>query len=317
MIQRGMVRVCCPSCGSSSARYERQVNGFRLERCIGCAFVFVNPQYSTEMLSTVYGNRDARRLLALYDRIHSSSTTHDYDRILREVELAAGKRGRLLDFGCGTGHFVEHANRNGSDAHGIDVGSWVGEAAALRNVPNIHVGELKEGDFAAESFDVICASQVLEHLPTPRTELEEIRRILKAGGIFYANVPNYQCVSIVLGRDDFELNIPPQHLNYFTPRTLGQMCRCSGFQVLRTRTYAGLKWENLFGRPTVSHVSDAYKSDSKITVEETAERRVHRALERTGLKRAMFPFVDLLFYRFAQVGLVLEIVARKQTTMIA
>src|SRR5262249_26122198 len=135
------------------------------------------------------------------------------------------------------------------------------EAARRRKVPHFHQGLLSDQHFPDEWFDAVCAQQVLEHLPDPARDLAEIRRVLRPGGVLYVNVPNYRCLSILLGRDDFELNWPMEHVNYFRPGTLRKLLDRCGFDVLRTSTFGGVKWENIVGKPTQSDESRARRGE--------------------------------------------------------
>jgi SAM-dependent methyltransferase len=251
--------VVCPLCDGGVSRPEREVAGFALERCAACGFVFMNPQYTAEEIAALYTDRDSDALTTVYSRIAASpAVKRDYAGKLDLLESLVPGRGRLLDFACGSGAFFEMAGERGWDAHGVEVGAWAAEAAAARGLRNMHIGELADLGFEPGSFDVVYAAQVFEHLPRPRRELQEIRRLLKPGGLLYVDVPNYHTLPIALGRDDFMLNEPPQHLNYYTPATLGRLLRSGGFDVVRVGSGGGLKWENLLRRPINSDIAKAY-----------------------------------------------------------
>ena len=115
-------------------------------------------------------------------------------------------------------------------------------------------------------------------------------------------MPNYRCLSIVLGRDDFEHNTPPQHLNYFTPRSLAKLGASAGLRVLRVSSYGGLKWENLLGRRTRSSITAAYDHGAAAAAPAATAKQPL-------LKRITRPATDLLLYRGAKVGIALEIIA--------
>ncbi len=317
--QPPLVRVPCPVCGADRARPERVVHGYPLERCADCDMVFANPRYSDEVLLGGYDNKGEHAddihstddLVAYYAHLTTGEVLMGLDRILADIESLTPK-GRLLDFGCGAGYFMERAAKRGWEAHGVEVGSWAQEAARQRGVANLHQGLLADQQFPDGHFDVVVSSQVLEHLAHPLEDLAEMSRVLKPGGLLYSNVPNYKCLSIVLGRDDFESNHPMGHLNYFTPDTLSALLERAGFTTIRTASYGGLKWENLLGRRAVRphHRQNQPTATGSANTEstQTAEPVV---AQRSGLKKLVFPAVESLLYRRAQVGMELEIFARK------
>jgi SAM-dependent methyltransferase len=302
-----LIRIDCPICRHGESRPERTVAGYGLERCRDCGFVFVNPQPSEEELTRIYAVRDVEELIRLYSRIQNADVERQQDRILDLLERYLPNRGRLLDFGCGAGYFAERAARRGWQASGIELGHWCREAAQRRGFENVFIGSLADGVFPPGHFDIVCANQVLEHLPNPRQTLTQIHAVIRPGGFFYANVPNYRCLSILLGKDDFEHNTPPQHLNYFTPRSFTQLLKSAGLNVRLASTYGGLKWENLVGCRTKSTITAAYDAP----LDSAPAREPRPAARESFLKRLIRPPVDLLFYGWAKVGIALEAVAKR------
>lgn len=293
-------------------RYERTVREFTLERCRRCGMVFANPQYSQEKMQRVYHDRDTDKLIRLYAQAATPAVLAEFDRLLDKVDAMRPGRGRLLDFGCGPGYFFERAGQRGWEAHGNDYGSWVEQAAAVRGVKNVHVGPLRDQGFPDGYFDVVCANQVLEHIPFPKEDLREVGRVLRPGGLFYVSVPNYQCLSIVLGRDDFELNEPPQHVNYFTPKSLGGLLTACDFEILGVSTYGGLKWENLIGRRIESDIATAYRNVGVVSAAPPANGKASDPAGEPLLKKIARPLVDTLLYRMAKVGMCLEVFTQKR-----
>jgi SAM-dependent methyltransferase len=280
----------------------------------------MNPQYSPDEIARLYTNRDATDLISVYARISASEPVRQrYVKKLEHLERSLPGRGRLLDFACGSGAFFELAQSRGWDAHGTELGEWAAQAATARNLKNLHIGTLAELQFPANSFDVVHAAQVFEHLPQPKNELREIRRLLRPQGLLYIDVPNYRTLSIVLGRDDFMLNEPPQHVSYFTPRTLQQLLSTAGFDVTSVGTEGGLKWENLLGRTIKSDIAQAYEMVPGIRPErgvtelagsrtrKNRQSRIAVALKRSIVRGVIKP----LLYDRLKVGMLLFAVARR------
>jgi len=92
---------------------------------------------------------------------------------------------RLLDAGCGTGHFTADLQERVASVVALDASSKMLEYARRKHC--IH--ELVQGDvetlpFVADSFDTVVMFTVLEFLEEPRAALAEILRILKPSGQF-------------------------------------------------------------------------------------------------------------------------------------
>lgn len=110
--------------------------------------------------------------------------------------------------------------------------------------------------FAQESFDLVTANMVLEHLPDPRSALAEIRRVLAPGGRFLFVTPNRwnpltwmastflsagwrsRVAQWLDGRS--EKDIFPTFYRANSRRALGRLAALAGFQVERVAGLPGL-----------------------------------------------------------------------------
>ena len=126
---------------------------------------------------------------ALDSRFYPHYADHWDDRMFREVLLRhIHKDSLVLDLGAGSG-FVEQMNFRGTAGKvcGLDPGASV--------LGNPHLDEAKVGSGEAipwpeETFDVVFADNVLEHLANPEAVFREVLRVLKPGGSFLAKTPN-------------------------------------------------------------------------------------------------------------------------------
>lgn len=267
----------------------------------------MNPQLMSEAIRELYTDRDEQVVSDFYDRTTSPARLKQFEDLVARLEGYVGSPGRLLDFGCGAGFFVEMAQKAGWDAYGVDLGPWAAVAASRRAVFNIRSGELQSVGFQPSWFDVITCMDVVEHLASPVSTMQIIRRYLRPGGVLLVQVPNYASLTIRLACDDFRLNEPPQHVNYFTPRTLHRLLELTGFECLRLVSAGGLKLENLFGRRYQSDITEAASKTS--TAAELASKAVftgHRPI----WKRALDPILKTAIYGWAKVGMGLEAIAR-------
>lgn len=106
---------------------------------------------------------------------------------------------RLLDVGCGPGTItVDLARRlNPGQVVGVDISAEVVERAAAlaydEGVANasFRTGDIYALDFADESFDIVHAHQVLQHVANPVNAIREMRRVLKPGGVLAARDVDY------------------------------------------------------------------------------------------------------------------------------
>jgi len=110
------------------------------------------------------------------------------------IELARGRKLKVLDYGCGAGQIVRMLRDRGLDAYGCDVFYEGGNYSA--NVPAELMGSVirrMEGGtipFDSESFDLVINNQVMEHVEDLDGVTREIARVLKPGGAVLSLFPD-------------------------------------------------------------------------------------------------------------------------------
>lgn len=160
----------------------------------------------------------------------------------RRRQLDWHGEGRLLDFGCGSGSFLERMHAEGWQVVGLDASARVVEhiRANLR-VPAL-AGTLPHPELKPESFDVITMWQALEHVHDPLEVLRSARRLLVPGGRLVLSVPNMAgAPPRWFGPDWFGWDLP-RHLTHFTPETLQRLVEQAGFRTERLEFVGHATW---------------------------------------------------------------------------
>ena len=105
------------------------------------------------------------------------------------------KNAKVLDYGCGIGFNIYYYAKVFPNVIGIDNDKRSVEIAKRQlkklecNKRVLHYNG-KKLPFKKNTFDIVCASDVWEHVETPRLMLKEIYRVLKPGGIIFIHNPN-------------------------------------------------------------------------------------------------------------------------------
>lgn len=115
-------------------------------------------------------------------------------RRLLESELVRARcrpaETRILDLASASAHTLQACSAFGR-AYGIDLGASAVALAARKGIRTVVQGDVQAIPFADESFEVVTALDVFEHLPDDALCLREIRRVLVPGGTLIFNVPAF------------------------------------------------------------------------------------------------------------------------------
>ncbi|MEK7614413.1 MAG: sugar nucleotide-binding protein [Patescibacteria group bacterium] len=98
---------------------------------------------------------------------------------------------KVLDFGCGSGIFVDELAKQGYQAYGLDISEEAVKFGMLQGVKNLGAIDAHKINFPDNTFDAVFTLDVLEHLEDEKWALDEIRRVLKPGGVAIIMVPAY------------------------------------------------------------------------------------------------------------------------------
>lgn len=179
---------------------------------------------------------------ALWERLPAE--THSPDLALRRGFLRQHARGtdRALDLGCGDGYFTGML----ADAAMTVTGADVAEAAltrARRRHPGLRFERVPfEGELPFEdgAFELVWASEVIEHVADTARWLSEVRRVLAPRGRLLVTTPSHGRVR--LARYGIAAFSPPvgDHLHLYTRRSLAGLLGEFGFAPVVVRVAGGL-----------------------------------------------------------------------------
>ncbi len=204
--------------------------GDRYLRCGTCGVVLLE------------GESDARAAAELYDHLYARFNGFDpltearYAERLRHLERYR-RLNRLLDVGCGAGHFLEVARKHDWQGEGTEISEQACGLIRQRGI-TMHRGMLSELRLPADHYDIVVMLELLEHVENPRAYLAEARRLLRPGGALLASTPNFNGLTRRLIGPEWRI-CGSEHLHYFTRRSLRRLLHTVGFNRVRI---ACLNW---------------------------------------------------------------------------
>ncbi|MGA7933746.1 MAG: class I SAM-dependent methyltransferase [Kovacikia sp.] len=151
-----------------------------------------------------------------------TTTWRRYPGCFGRICWAVGHFNEVLELGCGAGLLARRLLDFGNAVTGLDIS----EAAIAHLPPEIKgvVATLPEIPLPDDSFDVVVATETLEHIEDYQACVAETVRVLRPGGRAYFAVPN-NC----LGPDE-----DPEHLRKYTPETIEDLLAPHGHVFIET-----------------------------------------------------------------------------------
>lgn len=223
----------CPVCGEVSAPYAKK-NGFEFWRSPACGLLFVWPFLKTapqEIYEQDYF-AGAKGGFGYADYDADKAVLEGFFRkFLKRLEAWLPAKGRLLDVGAATGHFVGLAQEAGWQAEGIDISA---HSVALGKAKGFKMERATLDDLSApsESFDVLTLWDVIEHVPDASTALDHCKTLLRTNGLLVINTPDAESGWAHLMGTRWHALVPPEHVCLFTERALERVLRARGFEIV-------------------------------------------------------------------------------------
>lgn len=195
-------------------------------------------------------NEDTNKI---YDIIYSSGNSFDYDRYYKYAQLIKSKKKpleflaynestyypvykflkakknlKILEVGCGYGYLSYALNSRGFKVTGIDISAKAVEFA-LRNFENKFLNTDIEGiaKLIDDKFDLIIATEVIEHLSNPNAFLEKCIEMLNNNGNILLTTPNkdYSPKNRI-----WQTDLPPVHISWINKKGMGILAQNHNLQ---------------------------------------------------------------------------------------
>lgn len=165
--------------------YSKGEIDFRV--CKECGLVFRKNFPDDDELTEIYKNS------YLPNNIESGGTQQEsgsyavdlYSRYLMKYFIK--KNYKVLDFGAGSGEFVEKLKQNNIQAEGLEFSNDARSYCRTHRCFSL-LSELN--DVSANSVDIVIMIEVIEHLTDLHGTLKNIYRVMKPGGYIFITTPN-------------------------------------------------------------------------------------------------------------------------------
>ena len=259
-----MVSQLCSVCGSTHCSEVFSVKDFSitkesfvLKSCNQCDFLFTSEAPGQSEIGRYYqsdvyiSHTDGSKgfIEKLYQLVRKKT-------LVGKRNLVAGisqkHKGKVLDYGCGTGAFLNEMKTSGWQVNGIEPDSGARKRAEQLVGSSIGLPE-ELSELSSDQYDVITMWHVLEHVHELNWTIEQIKRILKEDGKLFIAVPNHHSFDARHYLSFWAAYDVPRHLYHFSPDTMSLLMEKHGLKVISKKAM----WFDSF---YVSMLSEKYKS---------------------------------------------------------
>ncbi len=249
----------CPLCKSARFLNYSEITDFAVTgekfilcKCSDCQLLFTNPRPGQTEIGPYYNfpeyfsHEDKAKSITqwIYQKVRNYNISKKVDFIEQYK-----KKGKLLDYGCGTGEFLRAAKSKGWKVAGIEPNDKARHQANLKLKDRIKES-IEETDQNTR-YDIITLFHVLEHIHDLRKTTKRVLNHLKSSGYILIAVPNHDSWDgKKYGKFWAGWDIP-RHLYHFNSNSITAFKDEFGLELIETKP---MKFDSFY----VSLLSEGY-----------------------------------------------------------
>ena len=230
----------CLNCESNKkTRLHTEFGSIGIVKCNNCNLIYTSPR-PLESEKNYHG--DINLYEREYDYIFKNILTHHRD-INYNQEISIIKKhkplGKLLDVGTNAGRFLHLTIKSGYDGYGVEPSPSLSKLAIEKLNLKIENCTLSESSYENNSFDIITAIDVFEHINKPKEFLKDCSRLLKNKGNVIIKIPNgnYNLLKLrlakLLNKETSKMDIfdSYEHVVHHTKETFKNFIENNNFKI--------------------------------------------------------------------------------------
>ncbi len=214
-----VAKPACTVCGCREIRQPFPDRFPRLYQCTSCRHGFTFPMPDDTELNAFYSDYPE------YGEL-SPVTVRRYRELLQTF-LPYRKHNRLLEIGCGDGFFLDLAREAGWEVYGTEYNPRSIAVCKAKGI-RMQEGVVRPSEFQVPDFDVVLSLEVIEHTRGVHHEAEAMVTLCRPGGLIYLTTPNFLSLSRKILGPDWGVICYPEHLQYFSRRSLQRLFASRG-----------------------------------------------------------------------------------------
>lgn len=216
----------CPICNwNIQNKYNKLFWKYSLFKCLNCGLEFINPQPTESEIEAIYSEAYYKAWWISWkeeNEFIKEMKKQTFSLRLDEI-LKYKKYWKILDIWCATWFFLEKAQELWFDPYGIELSEYSSEIAKSKFWEDkIYNWKIENVNFENNFFDVICMSDLVEHVQDPIVLMEKCKDLLKDDWIIMIMTPDTDSLSAKI-MWKYWTQYKNEHLFYFNKKSLSTL----------------------------------------------------------------------------------------------
>ncbi|MDH5602598.1 MAG: class I SAM-dependent methyltransferase [Cyclobacteriaceae bacterium] len=252
----------CPICSSEKIKNQQLIKDFsitnelfNISKCENCELLFTNPRPDPENIGKYYASKEyishSNKPVNLIQYIYKLVRYFALRKKLNIIN-SLSKKGNILDFGCGTGHFLSTCQKDGWQISGFEPDNKANEIACMTTGTMIYKDILSVN--TNQPYNVITLWHVLEHLHDLNGTMNLLYSLLYKQGVLLVAVPNIKSYDSLLYKEYWAAWDVPRHLYHFSQKNIKDLAKKHKFKIKKIYP---MKFDSYY----VSYLSEYYKNN--------------------------------------------------------
>lgn len=255
----------CLVCGSDSFEpflvckdYTVSQENFNIVSCKSCGFKFTNPRPENSVIGDYYKAEEyvshSNTTKGVVNKLYHSVRNYTLKQKLKLISSYVS-RGTMLDYGSGTGMFLNVCKNDGWETYGMEPDDNARKMSIEKGL-DVFSDKNKVSDrIADKKFNAITLWHVLEHVTDMEATLSFFKSKLNNDGVLIIAVPNHVSYDAQYYKEFWAAYDVPRHLHHFDINSMTSLVEKAGFKFQESKP---MKFDSFY----VSMLSEKYKTGS-------------------------------------------------------
>jgi 2-polyprenyl-3-methyl-5-hydroxy-6-metoxy-1,4-benzoquinol methylase len=255
----------CIVCGSSQFEpflvckdYTVSQENFNIVSCKSCGFKFTNPRPENSVIGDYYKAEEyvshSNTTKGVVNKLYHSVRNYTLKQKLKLISSYVS-RGTMLDYGCGTGMFLNVCKNDGWETYGMEPDDNARKMSIEKGLDVFSDKEKVSDRIADKKFNAITLWHVLEHVTDMEATLSFFKSKLNDDGVLIIAVPNHVSYDAQYYKEFWAAYDVPRHLHHFDINSMTSLVEKAGFKFKESKP---MKFDSFY----VSMLSEKYKTGS-------------------------------------------------------